>query len=148
MKLAVLLLLCAFPQETEKPTAFEGRGKLVCLIEEMKEKYKAQASPVHDHLTGFKVEADGKTRYYTIYRNALSEALFTDKRFQEHELRLTGRVFPSTSILEVSQFQWYQDGKLHDVYYWCDICTIRGYQFTICDCCGGPMELREPLAEK
>src|SRR4030095_15644493 len=98
VKVAALVILCAVLQEKEQPAGFEGRGKLVCLIEEMKEKYQAQANPVHDHLAGFKVEADGKARYYTIYRNALSEALFVDKRFQEHELRPTGRVFPSTAV--------------------------------------------------
>jgi hypothetical protein len=42
----------------------------------------------------------------------------------------------------------YKDGKLHDVYYWCDICSIRGSELHACDCCGGPMELREvPAAE-
>jgi hypothetical protein len=139
---AALLLLCAVPQEEEKPAGFEGRGKLVCLIEEMKEKFRAQASPVHDHLAGFRVEVDGKARYYTIYRNALSEALFVDKSFKEHELRLTGRVFPSTSILEVSRFQWYQGGKLHDVYYWCTVCAIRSVDPGACACCQGKVELR------
>ena len=144
----VLLALVAAVQEPAKPEAFESRGKLVCLIEEMKEKYQAQASAVHEHLAGFRVEAEGKVRYYTIYRNALSEALFVDKRFKEHDLRLTGRVFPSTSLLEVSRFQWYKAGKLHDVYYWCAVCAIRGVDPGACACCQDKVELREAPADE
>src|SRR5262245_782389 len=116
-----------FAQQTEKPAAFEERGRVVCLIEEMKEKYKAEAAPAHEHLVGFRVEdksAPNGVRYYTLFRNAGSEALFVDKRFKDRELRLFGRVFPSSSVLEVSRFLWYKDGKLMDVYYWCQVCSI------------------------
>lgn len=151
MKAAALLVVLTWPQEKEKPVAFEGRGKLVCLIEEMKEKYQAQANPVHDHLAGFRVEGEppaGGFKYYTLYRNALSEALFVDKRFKEHELRLTGRVFPSTSLLEVTRFQWYRDGRLRDVYYWCSVCAIKGVDPGACACCQQGVELREAPADE
>jgi len=154
----VLLLLALVPtsaeasagrQEKDKPVAFEARGRLVCLIEEMKEKYRADAPPIHEHLAGFRVDGDppaGGFRYYTLYRNASSEALFVDGRFKEHELRLRGRVFPSTSVLEVSSFQWYRDGKLFDVYYWCSVCAIRGVDPGPCECCKDKVELREERA--
>jgi hypothetical protein len=146
MRAAALLILFAAVQE--KPAGFEHRGNLVCLIEEMKEKYQAQANPVHEHLAGYKVEGEGGARYYTLYRNPLSEALFVDPRFKEHELRLTGRVFPSSSLLEVSRFQWYRDGKLQDVYYWCTVCAIRGVDPGACACCQEKVELREAPASE
>ena len=136
--------------QAERPAAFDDRGKVVCLIEEMKEKYQAQSAPGHDHLAGFKVEdkaAAGGARYYTLLRNAGSEALFADKRFKERELRLYGRVFPSTSVLEVTRFQAYRDGKLMDVYYWCEVCSIRGVDPGPCACCQAKVELREAPAE-
>ena len=147
MKAAALILVLGLAQEKEKPTLFEERGKLVCLVEEMKEKYQAQASPIHEHLAGFRVEGAAGARYVTLYRNALSEALFVDKRFKERELRLTGRVFPSSSLLEVSRFQWYRDGMLHDVYYWCEVCAIRGVDPGACVCCQEKVELRESPAK-
>ena len=141
MRAAALLLVLL----QEKPALFEERGKLVCLIEEMKEKYQAQAGPIHEHLVGFRTEG---AKYVTLYRNALSEALFVDKRFKERELRLTGRVFPSSSLLEVSRFQWYRDGKLLDPYYWCEVCAIRGTDPGPCFCCQGKVELREAPASE
>jgi len=151
VRAACLLVLLAASQEKEKPVGFEARGKVVCLIEEMKEKYRAEANPIHDHLTGFRVEGalpEGGFRYYSILRNAFSEALFVDPRFKAHELRLHGRVFPSSSVLEVSRFQWYRDGKLFDVYYWCSVCAIRGVDPGPCACCQGQVELREAAADE
>jgi hypothetical protein len=39
-------------------------------------------------------------------------------------------------------------GELHEVYYWCDICSIRRSEKNLCECCGGPMELHEDPIEK
>ena len=41
-----------------------------------------------------------------------------------------------------------REGKLHEVYYWCDICSIRRGEKMTCECCGGPMELREEPLKK
>ena len=107
MKALALLSLVAVLQEKPAPSAFEARGVLVCLLEEMKEKYQAEAAPIHPHQYAFRVadkEAQGGWRYYTILRNSMSEALYADARFRTHELRLTGRIFPSSSVVELSRF--------------------------------------------
>ena len=39
-------------------------------------------------------------------------------------------------------------GQLHEVYYWCDVCSIKRFEKKKCDCCGGPMELREEPVKK
>jgi hypothetical protein len=149
VRAAGLLLLAALAQEKEKPAAFEARGTLVCLLEEMKEKHGAQVPAAHEHLAGFRVPGEpaaGGFRYYTLLRNSFSEALFVDARFKEHELRLRGRVFPGTSILEVSRFQWYRNGQLMEIYYWCSVCAIKGVDPGPCFCCQGKVELREDPA--
>src|SRR4029077_137895 len=72
MQASALLGLIAALQEAEEPKGFEARGKLVCLIEEMKDKYKSEANPIHDHILGYRVEGAvpaGGARYYTILRN-------------------------------------------------------------------------------
>jgi hypothetical protein len=135
----------------ENPASFAAPGRLVCLAEEMKERYRAEVPPVHDHVLGLRVEGEiaaGAPRFYTILRTPLSEALFVDARFQKHELVLTGRVFPATAILEVSRFQWRRDGKLYDLYYWCDVCAIRGVDPGLCACCKGKVELKEAAASQ
>jgi hypothetical protein len=39
-------------------------------------------------------------------------------------------------------------GELCEVYYWCDICSIRRGEKMVCECCGGPMELHEVPLKK
>jgi hypothetical protein len=76
---------------------------------------------------------------------------FTDKRLLNRPMQLQGRVVPGTPLLQLTQVQSLKDGKLHDVYYWCDVCAIRRSSLEktgICECCGGPMELKEVPAGK
>jgi len=143
-----LLPLAVLGQEPAKegPAQIVERGRLVCLAEEMKEKWKAEVPPVHDHILGYRTEpaeASKPASYYTLLRTPLSEALFYDDRFRNRPLELTGRVFPGTGILEVTKFRWLKDGKLTDVYYWCEVCSIRGVNPGPCACCQGAVELRE-----
>lgn len=145
----LLLLLLAL--QDSKPESFESRGLLVCLAEEMKEKHKAEVQPVHDHVAGFRVIGKlpkGGLRYYVILRTALAEALFVDKRFKGRELRLEGKRFPDSAVIEVIRIQWLRDGKLVDLYYWCDVCSIKGADPGPCACCQGKVRLREEPVRK
>ncbi len=138
------------PTEPEKPTPVTLKGRIVCLADEMKERWKAEVPPVHEHLLGFKVEkpAAQAVAYYTLLRTPLSEALFVDKRFEERTLKLTGRAFPGTAILEVASSQWFRDETLFDVYYWCEVCSIQSANPGPCACCQGKVELREAEARE
>jgi hypothetical protein len=113
----------------------------------MKAAYRAEVPPIHEHQWGFRVEGRPPS-YYSILRNPDSEAVWVDPRFREHELRLRGRLFPGSSVVELSRWMWYRDGVLMDVYYWCEVCSIRGVAPGPCACCQGKVELREaPLEE-
>jgi hypothetical protein len=68
---------------------------------------------------------------------------FKDKRLLDRPMRLTARQLPNGRLLQVVQVHSYIDGQLHDVYYWCDICSIRTFEAGDCGCCGMKMELRE-----
>jgi len=134
------------------PTAFEARGKLVCLAEEMRDRYKADVPPVHDHILGLRLDeakppAKDVPAYVTILRTPMSAALFSDERFRAHTVVLSGRIFPGTSLFEVSRTRWIRDDKLEDVYYWCEVCAIRTVDPGPCACCQGKVELRESLVE-
>ncbi|HLU47410.1 MAG TPA: hypothetical protein VK116_04975, partial [Planctomycetota bacterium] len=146
--------------DVESPAPFHARGRLVCLAEEMKERFKAEVDPVHEHLLGFAVEEersigpaatsnDGKReardveRYVTILRTKQSEALFVDDRFAKRELILIGREFPRSAIVELAGVEWIHDGRRFEPYYWCEVCSIRGVDPGPCSCCQGRVVLRE-----
>jgi len=84
---------------------------------------------------------DGKI--LPLVKDAGSRMFFKDAKLLKRPMRLTGKLIPSSQLLQVINVHSIVNGKLHDVYYWCDICTIKGYEAGKCDCCGAPMEFRE-----
>ena len=147
--LGLVLLLAAgvLGAEAEKtvPTV-EKRGVLVCLPEEMHRVYEADLPAKHAHVLGFRTK---EGIYYTLLRTKLSEALFADPRLKKKTLLLKGRVFPGSQVLDVTVIYSVKKGMVHDLYYWCDICTIKSVVPEQCMCCQLPVELKEdPLARE
>ena len=89
---------------------------------------------------------DGKL--YPLVKDEGSRMFFKDAKLLGRPMRLTARLIPHSQFLQVIQVHSIVNGKLHDVYYWCDICTIKRYEAGICDCCGDKMEFREPLLKE
>ena len=118
----------------------ELRGRVICLPEEMNRRYGVDLPTGHAHVFGFRTEAGD---YYTLLRTKLSEALFADGRLRERDLMLKGRTFPGTRILDVTLFRSIHDGAVFDLYYYCDICSIKSVVPGPCMCCREPVELRE-----
>ena len=84
---------------------------------------------------------DGKV--YPLIKDEGARMFFKDRRLTGRPMRLTGRLVAGTNLLQVVNVHSVRDGRLHEVFYWCDICAIRGYEQTQCGCCGDPMVLRE-----
>ena len=71
-----------------------------------------------------------------------------DERVRNRPMRITARVRDKVAGLEVITFHSLVDGKPNEIYYWCEICSIQMYHLKECDCCQGPIELREhPVGE-
>ncbi len=132
-----------------EPRAIELRGRLVCLAEEMRTRFDVRVPPVHDHMLGLRVSGDlapNELRYYSLLRTDFSKALFEDPRYRKEELVLSGRVFPRTALIDVTRFRWIREGELRDVYYWCEVCSIKTLDPGECACCQGEVEFREEKA--
>jgi len=86
---------------------------------------------------------------YPLVKDSGSRLFFKDKALLNRPMRLTGRLLPNSQLLQVLAVHSYVKGQLHEVYYWCDVCSIRRGEKEQCECCGGPMTLREePVKEK
>jgi hypothetical protein len=85
---------------------------------------------------------DGKK--YQLVRVVTSRALFEDASLRAKELEITGQV-DTSGRLEVIQTRSVKDGKLYDVYYWCETCHIRSPYGGDCWCCFQPFEFKEVL---
>jgi hypothetical protein len=123
--------------------------------------YRGQVVPLDKVLAtqGVKLDADAapawlalKTddgKVHPLVKDAGARMFFKDARLLNRPMRLTGRLVPGTPLLQVVAVHSEIKGRVHDLYYWCDICSIRSHDPGICDCCGRPVELREePLSAK
>jgi hypothetical protein len=134
-----LLPLCA-AHSGDAPKAEIFRGEVVALAKLLAEKgvkLDADAAPAWRALK----TADGKL--YPLVKDAGARMFFKDDAMLNRPLRVTGRLVPGTGLLQIVAVHSEVRGKLHEIYYWCDICTIRCYEPGICECCGAPVERRE-----
>ena len=121
------------------------KGKVVRLADFV-EKHGSKLDPeAASHWLALSTE-DGKM--YPLIEDDGARMFFKDEKLLNRPMRLTGRLLPGSQLLQVVEVHSYLHGELHEVYYWCDICSIKRYEKKKCDCCGGPMELREEPVKK
>lgn len=132
-------------QKASAPSMQEYVGKVVPLAKIL-EKFGSQldkdAAP---HWLALLTD-DGKV--YPLIKDAGARRFFKDARLLDRPMRLSGRLYPDTHLLQVINVHSLRGGKQHELYYWCEVCAIRRDELDICECCGGPMELREPAVTK
>lgn len=80
---------------------------------------------------------------YPLIKDSGSRMFFKDKQLLNRPMRLTGRLFGDTKMLQVLSVRSVVNGKLHEPYYWCDVCKIKRYEPGDCECCGAKREFRE-----
>ena len=121
------------------------RGNVVCLTEELQKLYQiAPDCKTRGHVYTLKT-TEGKL--YPFLPVDTAAAIWMDERFRQRDLQVTARIFPSTDFIEVIRLQSWRNGKLHDLYYFCDICYITAHKPGPCECCQEPVEFRETPAE-
>lgn len=86
------------------------------------------------------VSADG--RRYKFLSTDSSTAMFTDPRVRQRELQITAKLL-TDDRLEIVTVQSIRDGKLYDIYYFCELCNITAYAPGPCVCCRQELEFRE-----
>jgi hypothetical protein len=72
-------------------------------------------------------------------------AIFTDVRVRQRDLQITAQL-TAKHQLELIRVQSIREGKLYDLYYFCELCNIRAYAPGLCPCCRNEMEFRETPA--
>jgi hypothetical protein len=124
------------------------------------EHYRGKVAPLADLLnkSGVQLDADAAPywlalagedgKIYPLVKDSGSRMFFQDRELLNRPMRLTGRVLPKSQLLQVTAVHSYLKGELHDVYYWCEVCSIRRNEKNTCECCGGPMVRREEPVKK
>src|SRR4051812_531395 len=125
------------------PVTLEGKVvPLADVVAKSGTKLDADAAPYWLAL----VSDDGKV--YPLVKDGGSRLFFADKALRDRRMRLLGRLIPGSQMLRVMSVNSLIKGVPHEVYYYCDICSIRRGEKMICECCGGKMELREVPLKK
>jgi hypothetical protein len=106
---------------------------------------------------GARIDRDAAQQFYALMtedgkmlpliKDDGSRMFFKDATLLGRPMRLTGRIIGDGPFFQVFQVHSYLNGQLHEVYYWCDVCTIKRFEKKDCECCGAPMELREVLVK-
>jgi hypothetical protein len=122
------------------PSAKSFTGKVVPLATLLKKQGIAfDADSTKDSLA---LETEDGT-IYQLVKNDASRKFFLDTELLNRPMRLTGKLVKGSQILQVEKVQSIWDGKLHEVYYWCEKCQLRAEELGLCKCCGGPTVLYE-----
>ena len=116
------------------------RGRVVCLNQEGDP--LGRGCPDLPALFGLKSN-DGK--FYRFLPEDTATAIFADRRVRQRELQIIA-ILRSSDRLEIIKIQSVKEGRLYDLYYFCEVCNINTYAPGPCMCCYEEMEFRETLA--
>lgn len=86
-------------------------------------------------------------REFKLRHTQMAEALFEDQRLHARVLLLKGKIHPPNEFEITGNIHSMKDGKLHEVFYYCDICAITTSFPGLCLCCREPVELVEKPVE-
>jgi hypothetical protein len=122
--------------------------------------YKGKVVPLADLVakTGSRLDADAAPHWlalvaedgtvYPLVKDSAARMFFKDERLRNRTVRLVAKPLPGSQVLRVLSARFLVRGEWCEAYYWCDVCSIRRGEKMVCECCGGPMELRvEPVKE-
>jgi hypothetical protein len=132
----------------DRPKVETFQGKVVSLADVLKKQGIELDADAGKHWLALATE-DRKT--YPLVKDAGARLFFRDPRLLNRPMRIQGRLVASGTLLQVLQVHSLKDGKPHEVFYWCDVCSIKRQSLAeknVCECCGGPMELREVPVQK
>jgi hypothetical protein len=125
-------------QAADKPLALAGKViPLADIVARAGGKLDADAAPFWLALR----TDDGKL--YPLVKDGGGRLFFQDPALLNRPMQLQGRLVPHSSLLRVTRVRSLRGGQPCEVFYWCDICSIKRGEKMVCECCGGQMTLRE-----
>lgn len=87
-------------------------------------------------------------KYHPLIKDAGARMFFKDEKLLRRPVRAMGRILPGGSYFQILSVHGLVKGQPYELYYWCDICSIKRFEKMICECCGGPMDFREEALKK
>jgi hypothetical protein len=115
------------------------RGRVVCLDALGRDEQSFLGCNEANKSFGFESKSG---KLYKFIPSDPMTPIFTDNRVRQSELQISARMH-SGDRLEIIKVQSIKEGKLYDVFYFCEVCNIRAYVPGLCPCCRNELEFRE-----
>lgn len=132
------------PKPAYRTESLRGRG--VWLAEAMKRRYGVESDPDAAQ-TSVALETDDG-QLLPIVKDFRGRGFYSDPKLREIDLELLVRRYPGAPAVQVVRVYSLHDGGKYELDYWCDVCSIPMYELKECECCQGPIRIRERLVEK
>ena len=125
--------------QEDEPALVVVRGRAVCLDSTGREGDSFFGCDEANHSFGFASKAG---KLYKFLPGDAMTAMLTDIRVRQRELQVTAWLH-SGDRLEVIKVQSVKEGKLYDIFYYCEVCNIKSYAPGLCPCCRNELEFKE-----
>jgi hypothetical protein len=117
------------------------RGQVTWLADALEERY------------GIKVDADvalavvaletTEGELLPIVKDARGRAFHLDERLRGIDVELLLRRYEGSPVAQVVRVYTLRDGQKFEFDYYCDVCAIVMHELKECECCQGPIRIRE-----
>ncbi len=119
------------------------RGKVLWTAEALKERFAIESDPDSAHTSVSLVTPEGKV--HPIVKDVRGRGFMKDFRLRDREMELLVRRYEGSPFIQVIRIYTIKEGRKYALDYWCDICAIIMFEDKECECCQGPIRLREEL---
>lgn len=130
---------CSSNLQDDSYTLSVIRGRAVCLNAAGREVESIFGCSETGTRFGF---ASKEGKLYTFTPTDTMTAVFTDVRVRQRDLQLTARLHAGDQ-LEIIKVQSVKEGRVYDIFYFCEVCSITAYTPGLCPCCRKELEFRE-----
>ena len=121
------------------------RGKVVWTAEALERLHGIEVDP--DAAKGAVSLETANGQLHPIVKDARGRGFLLDERLRDREMELFVRRYDGSPFVQVIRIYTFKDGKKYELDYWCDICAIAMYELKVCECCQGPIRIRERLVD-
>jgi len=121
------------------------RGQVVYVAEALERHFGIETdADARQTLVGLET-ASGQI--HPLVKDFRGRAFYQDERLRGIALELLVRRFTGSPLVQVVRVHTVHDDQLFELDYWCDVCAIPMYELKECECCQGPIRLRERPVE-
>lgn len=134
------------PAESSSEFTTESlRGKVVWLSDALKRRFGVEIDPdAAESLCALETESG---EVIPLVKDARGRGFWLDERIRDIDVELMLRRYRGMPLAQVIRVYTIKEGKKYEFDYWCDICAIPMFELKVCECCQGPIRIRERLVE-